>query len=43
MQMRTLSTRTMTNDVAKHKNNDKLRSKHNNNANEAAKHKNDAK
>jgi len=37
--MRVLSTRIMTNEVAKHMNNGNESAKHNNNENEAAKHK----
>ena len=42
MQMRVLSTRTMTEDGAKHKNNANESAKHKNKANEVPKHKNDA-
>jgi len=38
-----ISTRTMTEDGAKHKNNANVSTKHKNNANEVPKHKNDAK
>ena len=41
--MRLLSTRTMTEDSAKHKNNANESAKHKNKANEVPKHKNDAK
>ena len=41
--MRVLSTRTMTEDDDKHKNNAHEVAKHKNNESEAAKHKNDAK
>ena len=41
--MRQLSTRTMPNDVAKHKNNANEAGKHNKNANEAANQGNDGK
>ena len=43
MQMRVLSTRTMTEDDDKHKNNANDAAKHKNNANEVAKNKNYAK
>ena len=43
MQMRELSTSTITEDVDKHKNNANEVAKHKNNGNEVAKHKNDAK
>ena len=38
-----ISTRTMTEDGAKHKNNANVSAKHKNNTNEVPKHKNDAK